>query len=111
MTQKKKSESTGSGGVDLKDRNEEETKLTPPKKYNVVFYNDDYTPMEFVWLVLMMVFNLDKTAAWKIMLNVHENGKGIAGTYNKEIAAMKVKKSMDLAKEHQHPLLVQAEEA
>lgn len=110
MTQKKKSKSNGGGGVDLKDRNEEKSKLTPPKKYNVVFYNDDYTPMEFVWLVLMMFFGHNEATAWKIMMDVHENGKGIAGTYKKEIADMKVKKSMGLAKESQHPLLVQAEE-
>ena len=62
-------------------------------------------------MMALAFFGHNEATAWKIMMDVHENGKGIAGTYKKEIADMKVKKSMGLAKESQHPLLVQAEEA
>ena len=109
MSKKKNINTKSNSGVDLKNR--EDNKLKPPAKYNVVFYNDDYTPMDFVWAVLMKVFRLGVQQAYNIMMNVHENGKGIAGTYPKGIANTKVRQVMDMAKGAGHPLLCKAEEA
>jgi ATP-dependent Clp protease adaptor protein ClpS len=107
MSKKKNTDSKSNSGVDLLDR--EKHDLKPPSKYNVVFYNDNYTPMDFVWAVLMKVFHLGAQAAYKVMILVHESGKGIAGTYPKGIAATKAKQVMDYAKEAGHPLLCKIE--
>ena len=106
---KKKKDTGSKSGVDLLDK--EKVRLEPPKKYNVVFYNDDYTPMDFVMAVLMKVFKHNVMSAYEIMMNVHETGKGIAGTYPKGIAQTKVRKAMDMAKVAEFPLLCKAEEA
>tara|TARA_R100000152_G_C6768563_1_gene194099 strand:- start:148 stop:471 length:324 start_codon:yes stop_codon:yes gene_type:complete len=92
-------------GVDLKDRQ----KVEPPKKYKVILHNDDYTPMDFVVLVLMEVFNFGIQKATTIMMQVHEQGKGIAGVFSKEIALMKIKKCNSFAKYHDHPFLTTLE--
>lgn len=104
-TEKKRKEGTGHG-VDLQDRQ----KVEPPKKYKVVLHNDDYTPMDFVVLVLMDVFNFGLQKANTIMMQVHEEGKGIAGVYSREIAWMKTKKCYHHAKEQGHPFMVTMEE-
>ena len=104
----KKSKTSGGEGVDLLDKQKE--KLKPPSKYNVIFWNDDYTPMDFVMAVLMKVFKHNVMSAYEIMMNVHETGKGIAGTYPKGIAQTKVRKAMDMAKVAEFPLLCKAEE-
>ena len=72
--------------------------------------NDDYTPMDFVMAVLMKVFRHNVMSAYEIMMNVHETGKGIAGTYPKGIAQTKVRQAMDMAKVAEFPLLCKAEE-
>ena len=104
-TEKKRKEGTGHG-VDLQDRQ----KVEPPKKFKVVLYNDDYTPMEFVVLILMDVFNYGVHRAHEIMLQVHEQGKGIAGVFSKEIAWMKTKKCNQIAQQEGHPLKVSMEQ-
>jgi ATP-dependent Clp protease adaptor protein ClpS len=85
-------------------------KLKPPNRYQVVFHNDNFTPMEFVVYLLQMVFNHSEAAAESIMLNVHQQGKGVAGIYSSEIAETKVYESMMHAKENQFPLMVTSEE-
>jgi ATP-dependent Clp protease adaptor protein ClpS len=87
----------------------ERPKTTQPKKYVVVFHNDDYTTMEFVVHVLMKFFYLDETAATRVMLHVHQKGFGIAGTYSRDVAETKVSQVMAYAKEHGHPLKCTAE--
>ena len=72
--------------------------------YNVLLLNDDYTPMEFVVLVLESVFNKKEEEATQIMLHVHKNGIGVCGTFTYEVAEAKCKTVMDLAKKHEHPL-------
>lgn len=103
-TEKKRKEGTGHG-VELQDRQ----KVEPPKKFKVILHNDDYTPMEFVVLILMDVFNYGIHRAHEVMLQVHEQGKGIAGVFPKEIAWMKTKKCNKYAQQHGHPLLVTME--
>tara|TARA_B100000214_G_C23859148_1_gene577207 strand:+ start:461 stop:778 length:318 start_codon:yes stop_codon:yes gene_type:complete len=92
-------------GVDLKDRQ----KIEPPNKYKVVLHNDDYTPMDFVIVILMDAFNFSFQKAAAITMQVHEQGKGIAGAYSKEIAFMKVKKCNKIARAEGHPLKVTME--
>ena len=71
--------------------------------------NDDYTPMDFVATLLMEVFHKSPEEAKVITMQVHEQGKGIAGVYTREIAETKAIKSVITARKYQHPLMVQAE--
>jgi ATP-dependent Clp protease adaptor protein ClpS len=79
-------------------------KVKQPSLYKVIMLNDDYTPMEFVVMVLEKCFNRAHEEAVKIMLHVHQKGVGICGVYSYEVAETKVAQVMDLAREHQHPL-------
>ena len=83
---------------------ESKTKTKKPSMYNVLLLNDDYTPMEFVVLVLEKVFNKKEEDATQIMLHVHKNGIGMCGIFTYEVAEAKCKNVMDLAKKHEHPL-------
>jgi ATP-dependent Clp protease adaptor protein ClpS len=91
-----------------KGRTDVVTKTRPktkkPSLYKVLILNDDYTPMEFVVLVLEHFFNKDREAATRIMLHVHQKGVGICGVYTFEVAETKVAQVMDFARQHQHPL-------
>lgn len=89
----------------VKDRQ----KIDRPKKYKVVFYNDDFTPMQLVTLILMDVFNKGTQEAHSIMMRVHKGGKAIAGTYSKEIAQTKVETTRMYAREAGYPLHAEAE--
>jgi ATP-dependent Clp protease adaptor protein ClpS len=75
-----------------------------PAMYRVLILNDDYTPMEFVVLVLERFFNKDREAATRIMLHVHHHGVGECGIFTYEVAETKVTQVMDFARKHQHPL-------
>ena len=80
------------------------TKVTEPPLYKVLLHNDDYTSMEFVVLLLEKVFNKSTPEATRIMLNVHQQGIGVAGVYHKEIAETKVAIVHDLAQKNEYPL-------
>jgi ATP-dependent Clp protease adaptor protein ClpS len=82
-----------------------------PPLYNVVLLNDDYTPMEFVVDVLERFFRMGRSAATRIMLEVHVKGKGICGVFTHEIAETKVAQVMTYSRENQHPLMCTMEEA
>lgn len=88
-----------------------ETKLKPPPLFRVMLLNDDYTPMEFVVMVLQKFFDLDFERATQIMLKVHREGMGVCGVYPKDIAASKRDKVTQFARQHQHPLQCIMEEA
>lgn len=75
-----------------------------PRLYKVVMLNDDYTPMDFVVLVLRDYFHKGEAEAQRIMLNVHEKGAGICGIFSYEIAETKAVQVMELAKKYEHPL-------
>jgi ATP-dependent Clp protease adaptor protein ClpS len=87
------------------------SKVKPPKKFHVVLLNDDFTPMEFVVEVLQKFFKMNEQQANAVMLKVHHDGKGICGTYSREVAEMKVMQVNRYSREHQHPLMCQMEEA
>jgi len=81
-----------------------EKQVKRPQLYRVLLHNDDYTTMEFVVLVLKSVFHHEEQAAVRIMLQVHQQGVGVAGVYSYEIAEARVAKVARLAKEHEFPL-------
>ena len=110
MSQKKIKPSGGSADTDLIDKEKSKKKVKPPSKYQVVFHNDDFTPMELVASVLVKFYHHSDSAAWKITLDIHEKGRGIAGgPYSKEIAETKVKKTIDVVRFMGYPLLAKAE--
>ena len=90
---------------------EAEPKVKPPPLYRVVLINDDYTPMEFVVEILETLFNMERTRATQVMLEVHTKGKGVCGVYRYEIAETKVAQVMSIASQQQHPLLCTMEES
>ena len=79
-------------------------KTKKPSLYRVLLLNDDYTPMEFVVLILQDVFNKTREDAMRIMLHVHQKGVGECGVYPFEVAETKVTRVMDTARKNQHPL-------
>jgi ATP-dependent Clp protease adaptor protein ClpS len=87
----------------------EEPKLEIPSMYNVVMFNDDFTPMEFVVEVLETFFNKDREAATRVMLTVHTMGKAVCGSYTRDIAETKAAQVNQYARESQHPLLCEIE--
>jgi ATP-dependent Clp protease adaptor protein ClpS len=84
----------------------EKSKLKPkkPPLYKVLLLNDDYTPMEFVVILLMRFFGKSQEQAEQIMLHVHTKGVGVCGVFPREIAETKVRMVTDFASENQHPL-------
>jgi ATP-dependent Clp protease adaptor protein ClpS len=79
-------------------------KVKPPQMYQVVMLNDDYTPMEFVVLVIQEFFSKDRESATQIMLKIHLDGKGVCGVYSRDVAATKVDQVLDAARQAGHPL-------
>ena len=88
----------------------EKTTQKPPPLYKVMLLNDDYTPMDFVVVVLQTVFGLSREMATRVMLQVHREGMGVCGTYTREVATAKVEQVRDIAHKHQHPLQCTMEE-
>ena len=82
-----------------------------PSLYKVIMLNDDYTPMEFVIMILERIFNKSHDEATQIMLHVHQKGVGVCGVFTYEVAETKVTQVMDMAKGHQHPLQCTLEKA
>jgi ATP-dependent Clp protease adaptor protein ClpS len=76
----------------------------PPQMYQVVLLNDDYTPMEFVVMVLQEYFNRDLETATQIMLKIHHDGRGVCGVYSKDVAGTKVELVLAAARRGGHPL-------
>ena len=87
-----------------------ETKKEVPKLYKVVLLNDDYSTMEFVILILEGVFQKSPAEAYRIMMHVHVNGRGLAGIYPWEVAETKAEKVAALASEAGFPLRATIEE-
>jgi ATP-dependent Clp protease adaptor protein ClpS len=87
-----------------------ELELEEPKKYNVLLLNDDYSTMDFVIEVLTKIFRKSEQEAEVIMLNIHNNGKEICGTYTKEIAFTKVAQVKSMARKANFPLKAIAQE-
>ena len=99
-------EGTGTG---LATRTRARTKQPTP--YRVLMLNDDYTPMEFVVLVLQRFFRMTMEEATQVMLHVHQRGVGVCGVFSYEVAETKVTQVMDFARQNQHPLQCTLEKA
>ena len=84
---------------------EAKPKIKRPPLYNVVLLNDAFTPMEFVVHILEYFFLLPREKAVRVMLQVHTEGKGVCGTFSREIAEIKVTNVNDYSRESQHPLM------
>ena len=94
---------TGGGqGAVVAERQASKTK--PPRMYQVVMLNDDYTPMEFVVMVLQEYFKLDLETSTQIMLKIHHDGRGVCGVFTKDVAATKVELVLAAARRGGHPL-------
>ena len=89
---------------------ESEERLEKPPLYRVLLHNDDFTTMEFVVYVLEEVFQKTDSEAVRIMLNVHNDGVGVAGVYTYEVAEMKVERVTQMARAQEYPLLCTMEE-
>jgi ATP-dependent Clp protease adaptor protein ClpS len=99
----------GNGQIGLATR--ARAKPKKPSQFKVLLLNDDYTPMEFVVMVLKRFFNMDLEQATQVMLHVHQKGVGVCGIFPYEIAETKVNQVMDAARAAQHPLQCTLEKA
>ena len=88
----------------------ERAKTRPPRLYKVLLLNDDFTPMDFVVVVLEKFFSMNRERATVVMLAVHREGKGVCGVYPHDLAATKVEQVTAFARQHQHPLACVMEE-
>jgi len=86
-------------------------KLKQPPMFKVILLNDDYTPMDFVVIVLENFFTLSREKATQIMLHVHTRGMGVCGVFTRDIAETKVEQVNTFSRENQHPLKCVMEEA
>src|SRR6187401_198580 len=86
------------------------SKLKPPSMFKVMLLNDDYTPMEFVVLVLQKFFSMTREQATQGMLKVHREGMGVCGVYARDVANTKVEQVKAFPRKHQHPLQCVMEE-
>jgi len=80
------------------------SKLKPPPMYKVMLLNDDYTPMEFVVVVLQKFFSMSRERATQVMLKVHREGIGVCEVYPNDVATTKVQQVAAYSRKHQHPL-------
>jgi ATP-dependent Clp protease adaptor protein ClpS len=85
-------------------------KVKLPPMFKVMLLNDDYTPMDFVVIVIQQFFSHSREKATQIMLKVHREGAGVCGVYPRDVAATKVDQVMAYAHQHQHPLRCVMEE-
>ena len=85
-------------------------KVKLPPMYKVLLLNDDYTPMEFVVLVLQKFFGMNRERATQVMLKVHREGMGVCGVFPRDVASTKVQQVAAYARKYQHPLQCVMEE-
>lgn len=96
-----------SGDIQLEDA---QVEVEKPPLFSVVFFNDDFTPMEFVVYVIQQFFNYDHAKATEVMLQIHNQGRGHCGAFSQEIAETKSQQINRFSKENGHPLKTDIEE-
>jgi ATP-dependent Clp protease adaptor protein ClpS len=89
----------------------EKSRIKPPPMFKVLLLNDDFTPMDFVVVVLEKMFGLSREQATMVMLKVHREGKGVCGIFPRDVAATKVEQVSEFARQYQHPLACVMEES
>ena len=94
----------------IKESIREQTRIRvkPPGKYQVLIYNDDFTPMDFVVDVLVEIFDKEEAAAVALMMSIHKGNYAIAGVYPRDIAQTKASEAVQWARSEGHPLKVEA---
>ena len=97
-------------GTDIQLDEKNKVTITEPKRWKVIFLNDDTTPVEFVVQLLTQIFRHTETTARDITIQVHETGSGIAGVYSFEIAEAKAVEATQLARVNGFPLQIKLEE-
>lgn len=90
----------------IKEQTRSRVKL--PRQYQVLIYNDDFTPMDFVVEVLVQIFDKEQDAAVRLMLNIHEGSSAVVGVYPKDIAQTKAAEAVQWARDEGYPLKVEA---
>ena len=105
MADKKTDNNNTDGNIALQER----VTTKKPSLYRVLMLNDDYTPMEFVVMVLQRYFGHNAESAQRIMLHVHQRGVGVCGIFTYEIAETKAAQVMNFARQNEHPLQLQLE--
>lgn len=90
-------------------RERQRTDLREPRRYKVIIYNDDFTTMEFVVMILKQVFFKSEEEAQALMLKVHHSDKAVVGIYSYDIAVSKVRKATNMAREQGYPLRLTVE--
>lgn len=86
-----------------------EPKIEKPKLYKVILFNDDYTPRDFVLMLLQAVFKTGESAGYHIMITAHQKGSCVVAVYTRDVAETKVKEAMDHAKDAGFPMMMTAE--
>jgi len=104
MAQKKTDKKSDIGILDRHDR-----KVEKPRRFKAVMHNDDYTPMDLVTVILEEIFRKSSAESTRLMLDVHNKGKGIAGVYTKEICDTKCAQAVKYARTLGYPFLVSPE--
>jgi ATP-dependent Clp protease adaptor protein ClpS len=99
----------GKSNIKTKSSTKSKVEIVYPDRFNVVFINDDYTPMEFVIHLLIEIFNKSINQAKDITLTIHKEGRAIAGTYNHEIGEQKVQEATVISRHNGHPLQITLE--
>jgi len=96
-------------GTELKPRTKTVPRPERPKLYKVILFNDDYTPREFVVMVLKAVFRMAEEISYRVMITAHQKGSCVVCVYARDIAETKAKEATDLAKEAGFPLMFTTE--
>ncbi len=99
----------GDSAVDLKPKLKSKPKLERPKLYKVILLNDDYTPREFVTMVLKAVFRMSEEAGHRVMMTAHRLGSCVVVVCTRDVAETKAKEATELAKQAGFPLMLATE--
>ena len=95
--------------TDTKPRTTEQTRVKQPRLYKVILLNDDYTPREFVVMVLKAVFRMGEETASRVMLTAHQKGACVIAVYTRDVAETRAKEATDLGKAKGYPLFFTTE--
>jgi ATP-dependent Clp protease adaptor protein ClpS len=96
--------------TETKTKSRTSTGVAYPRRFNVVFHNDDFTPMDFVIQLLIEIFNKNIDQASGLTMEIHQKGRAVAGTYGYEVAEQKTHEANLISRSNGHPLKITFEE-